>query len=281
MFTTLSGLSRTVLVVAVCTASTAAFARHARQSQVPPESISSLLLSDDERIEFCTEMHRASTPEERQVVVERMRNTLIPRAKKQDLSLPRWLQEGRPTNGFGGPNGTIPGLDCESGVSRLHAQAIAPVRQAPDHKTPHSETPPSKTPPSEAPPAKTPAQEMPGSDIPVGHDRGIAYVTGGVGEDEATALRRLAPGYSMRGTFTAASGEYLSGVAVQIFGSDGKVVFAGTSAGPYLFARLPPGHYRVVATFDGVERTRALYVPTRGSVRFTLTWKTSRAASSG
>ena len=269
MFTIFSGLSRTVLVVAVCAASTAAIGRHAAQSQAPPESISSLLLSDDERIEFCTEMHRASTLEERRVVVERMRGTLTPRAKAQDLSLPRWLLEGRPMNGFGGPNGTIPGLDCESGISRFHAQAVAPARQAPDHKTP----------PSEAPSSKTPAQEMPGSDIPVGHDRGIAYVTGGVGEDEATALRRLAPGYSMRATFTAASGEYLSGVAVQIFGSDGKVVFTGTSAGPYLFARLPPGHYRVVATFDGVERTRSLYVPTRGSVRFKLTWATSRAAS--
>lgn len=270
MFTTFSGLSRTVLVVVVCSASTAVFARHARQSEVPPESISSLLLSDDERIEFCAEMHRASTLEERRVVVERIRNTLIPRAKAQDLSLPRWLLEGRPLNGFGGPNGTLPGLDCESGISRLHAQAVAPARQAPDHKTS----------PTVAPPNKTPAQEMPGSDIPVGNDRGIPYVTGGVGEDEASALRRLAPGYSMRATFTAASGEYLSGVAVQIFGSDGKVVFAGTSAGPYLFARLPPGHYRVVATFDGVERARALYVPTRGNVRFRLTWPTSRAASS-
>ncbi|MEX3843835.1 hypothetical protein [Paraburkholderia sp. BR10882] len=270
MFTTFSRLSRTVLVVAVCTASTAAFARHARQPEVPPESISSLLLSDDERIEYCAEMHRASTLDERRMVVERMRSTLIPRAKAQDLSLPRWLLEGRPMNGFGGPNGVIPGLDCESGISRPHAHAVAPARQAPDHKTP----------PTEAPPSKTPVQEIPASDIPVGHDRGIAYVTGGVGEDEATTLRRLAPGYSMRATFTTASGEYLSGVAVQIFGSNGKVVFAGTSAGPYLFARLPPGHYRVVATFDGVERTRALYVPTRGSVRFTLTWSTSRAASS-
>lgn len=271
MLTTFSGLSRIVLVVAVCIASAAAFATHATRRQMPPETISSLLLSDDERIEFCTEMHRASTLEERRVVVERMRNTLVPRAKAQGFSLPRWLLEGRPMNGFGGPEGSIPGLGCESGVARLRAQAAAPTQQEPDHK---------KTPPLEEPPSKTPAPDMPGSDIPVRHDRGIAYVTGGVGEDEATALRRLAPGYSMRATFLTASGEYLSGVAVQIFGSDGKVVFAGTSAGPYLFAQLPSGHYRVVATFDSVERTRALYVPTRGSVRFTLTWPTARAASS-
>jgi len=270
MFTTFSAVSRTVLVVAVCIASAAAFGTHAKRPQMPPETISSLLLSDDERIEFCTEMHRASTLEERRVVVERMRNTLVPRAKAQGFSLPRWLLEGHPMNGSVGSDGSIPGLGCESGVARIHAQAAAPARQAPDHKTP----------PREEPTSKTPAQETPGSDIPVGHDRGIAYVTGGVGQDEATALRRLAPGYSMRGTFTTASGEYLSGVAVQIFGSDGKVVFAGTSDGPYLFARLPSGHYRVIATFDSVERTRTLYVPTRGSVRFTLTWPTSRAASS-
>ena len=270
MFTTFSAVSRTVLVVGVCVASAAAFGTHARRPPMPPETISSLLLSDDERIEFCTEMHRASTLEERRVVVERMRNTLVPRAKAQGFSLPRWLLEGHPMNGSVGSDGSIPGLGCESGVARIHAQAAAPARQAPDHKTP----------PREEPTSKTPAQETPGSDIPVGHDRGIAYVTGGVGQDEATALRRLAPGYSMRARFTSSSGEYLSGVAVQIFGSDGKVVFAGTSDGPYLFARLPSGHYRVIATFDSVERTRTLYVPTRGSVRFTLTWPTSRAASS-
>lgn len=269
MFARCSALSRTVLLAVVCTASTMTFAKHAMQSSTPPEAISSTLLGDDERIEFCSEMHRASTPEERRSVVERMRNTLVPRAKAQDLPLPRWLLEGRPLNGFGGPNGTIPGLDCGAGASRVPARSVSPARQAPEHKMP----------PPEEPPARTTAQAAPGNDTPVGQDRGIAYVTGGVGEDEATALRRLAPGYSMRATFTSASGEYLSGVAMQIFGADGKVVFAGTSAGPYLFARLPPGHYRVVATYDGMERTRALEVPAHGSARFTLIWATSRAAS--
>jgi hypothetical protein len=136
MFTTFSGLSRTVLVVAVCIASAAAIATHARRPQMPPEAISSLLLGDDERIEFCTEMYRAPTLEERRVVVERMRNTLVPRAKAQGFSLPRWLLEGRPMNGSGGPYGSIPGQGCESGVARLHAQAAAPTQQAPDHKTP-------------------------------------------------------------------------------------------------------------------------------------------------
>src|SRR5260370_11768793 len=73
--------------------------------------------------------------------------------------------------------------------------------------------------PPEEPPSKTPAQEMPGSDIPVGHDRGIAYVTGGVGQDEATALRRLAPGYTMPAPFPTAPRTHLSGPALQILRS--------------------------------------------------------------
>jgi hypothetical protein len=122
---------------------------------------------------------------------------------------------------------------------------------------------------------------VPDTDIPVGHDHGIPYVTGGVGQDEASALRRLASGYSMRATFTSATGEYLSGVAVQVSSSNGATVFTAVSQGPYLFARLPSGHYRVVARFNGVERSREIYVPTRGSVRFGMVWPALRASSGG
>jgi hypothetical protein len=266
MSTTFSSLSRTVLVAAVCVASAAAFGTHAQRPQMPPDTIPSLLLSDDERIEFCTQMQRASTLEERQAVAERIRNTLTPRAKAQGFALPPWLLDGRPMKGFGGPGGSIPGLGCESGVAKAHAQATAPAREAPAHKMPTHEVPV----------REMRTQDMPSSDIPVGHDRGIAYVTGGVGQDEAAALRGLASGYNMRATFTTRSGEYLSGVAVQVSRSDGTVVFAATSEGPYLFARLPPGHYRLVATFNGVEHTRELRVPARGGIRFTLVWPALR-----
>jgi hypothetical protein len=76
----------------------------------------------------------------------------------------------------------------------------------------------------------------------------------------------------MRATFTTGSGEYLSGVAVQVARSDGTVVFNATSDGPYLYARLPQGHYRLTASLDGAQRSRDLYVPARGGVRFTLVW---------
>jgi hypothetical protein len=274
------GLSKTILVAAMCVASAATFGARARQPPNPPDAIPSQLLSEDERIEFCTQMRRASRLEERQAVAKRMRDTLIPRAKVQGVALPTWLLSGQTMKGPGGPGDGLPGLGCESGVAKPRAQATAPAHEAPDRKMPTHEVPDSKMPTHEVPVRETPPQDMPRSDIPVGHDRGIAYVTGGVGQDEATALRGLASGYSMRATFTTSSGEYLSGVAVQVSKFDGTVVFTAISEGPYLFARLPPGHYRLIAEFDGLKRTRTLDVPTRGGVRFTLVWPAARAASS-
>jgi hypothetical protein len=308
MSTRCSGLSKTVRWTLVC--GVAAVALNARGAQ--SEAVPSQLLSDDERIEFCTQMHRASTPQERSAVAARMRDTLTPRAKGQGVTLPSWVLEGRPANG----GADIPGLSCESGTARPRAAptavparvpAPAPVRDVPERKPPQQEVATREQPlhqplPGHEPPAYTvsvnepPVQRTPApalqpaedtsmrntapNGIPVAHDNhGIAYVTGGVGQDEVEAFRGLASGYNMRATFTTGSGEYLSGVAVQVSRSDGTVVFNATSDGPYLFARLPEGRYRLTASLDGAQRSRELYVPAHGGVRFTMVWPMLRTNS--
>jgi hypothetical protein len=276
MSTTHTRLSRTILLAAVCVASAAAFAKPAQRPATPSDTVSSVLLSDDERVEFCTQMNRASTPDERQDVAEHLRDTLIPRAKAKNVTLPSWLLNGAPTKGYGAPGNSIPGLACDTGSAKPRAKPAPPGRETPEQKMPNREPSEQKTPSRETADQKaTPAPDVSRGDIPIGHDRGIAYVTGGVGQDEAATLRGLAKGYSMRATFMTGTGEYLSGVAVEVSRSDGTVVFAARSEGPYLFAQLPPGHYRVAATFDGTGRTRAILVPSRGSIRFTLVWPAS------
>jgi hypothetical protein len=312
MSTLLSGSSKPLRWTLVCGAT--AMALSARGAS--PEAVPSQLLSDDERIDFCTQMHRASTPQERNAVAARMRDTLTPRAKGQGVALPAWVLEGRPANG----SADIPGLSCQSGAARPRAPTAipapvptpAPVRDMPERKPPQHEPqheaatrepaphqPGSHEPPNypvsvnqpaaQRMPAPTPAPP-PADDtsvrnttpngIPVAHDNhGIAYVTGGVGQDEVAAFRGLASGYNMRATFTTGSGEYLSGVAVQVARPDGTVVFSATSDGPYLFARLPQGRYRLTANLDGAQRSRELYVPARGGVRFTMVWPMAHASS--
>jgi len=317
MSTLCSGLPQIVRWALVCGVAALALNAHGQRSAGGSEAVPSQLLSDDERMDFCTQMHHASTPQERSAVAARMRDTLTPRAKGQGVALPPWVLAGRPAS----EGSDIPGLSCQAGAARPRmptavpapVPAPAPVREVPERKPPQHEVatrePPGRSPASREPSThalaanQSAAQSMPATatatpatpampppdtsarntspnDIPVAHDNhGIAYVTGGVGQDEVAAFRGLASGYNMRATFMTGSGEYLSGVAVQVARSDGTVVFNATSDGPYLFARLPQGHYRLTAMLDGAPRSRELYVPARGGVRLTLVWPMLHASS--
>ncbi|VWC25677.1 carboxypeptidase regulatory-like domain protein [Burkholderia diffusa] len=107
------------------------------------------------------------------------------------------------------------------------------------------------------------------------YDHGIAYITGGVGLDEVATLRGIASRYSMRAQFASVSGESLSGVLLIFRKMDGTLVFSATSDGPYIYAKMPPGSYRVTATSEGVERKRTITVPGRGGISIMLTWPTA------
>lgn len=376
MSATVSGPSRTVVAAALCVALAAAFAVPVQRAYAASENVPSQLLSDDERVDFCTQMRTAPTPDARRAVTTRLRDTLAPRARGQQVELPGWVRDARPAPGAAGATGDIPGLSCVPHVARPRApvttpsvvsrstplasekpapgapvasanapknaqinpppntqtnvqtkasvdtsgkpasivvgtitptpvvpsppplpsrpatsaavpppppaaaKAPPPVRSAPDRRLTAREaaardatalTPP-PTAPFSPPPVRDPViVDAQRGDIPVAHDRGIPYVTGGVGQDEATALRGMASGYNMRATFVTRSGEYLSGVTVQIYRGS-TVVFSARSEGPYLFARLPPGRYRLVATSNGVSRTHELFIPTNSGTRVTMSW---------
>lgn len=291
---------------------TSACGAQAQRPPAPSDGVPSQLLSDDERIDFCTQMHHAATAEQRRAVAARLRDTLTPRAQVQGVDLPAWVKAGQPAGG----DARLPGLSCEGGAPRSRTQATtsAPAQAAVPRKPVSAErTEPRPAPSTEGnargasastqvlvresasvnaaakpsanpaspvePVAAAPTQNSSSDDIPAGQDHGVAYVTGGVGQDEATAIRELASGYNMRATFTTRSGEYLSGVNVQVLKADGATVFAATSDGPYLFARLPQGHYRVIASVEGAERSRDVYVPAHGGVHFTLVWPSLRSPS--
>jgi hypothetical protein len=85
---------------------------------------------------------------------------------------------------------------------------------------------------------------------------GVAWMTGGAGEDEREAMRAQAAQYNLAMTFAnRRSGAFRADVAVEVRDARGEVVLAATAAGPLLFAKLPPGSYRVSAT--ALERTQS------------------------
>lgn len=81
----------------------------------------------------------------------------------------------------------------------------------------------------------------------------VLYRTGGVGHDEAQAMRADRLHYPLALTFVVHEGAtdyFTAGVRVEVLREDGGRAFCAVSEGPYLFMQLPPGRYRVQATAD-------------------------------
>ncbi|WP_296560030.1 carboxypeptidase-like regulatory domain-containing protein [Pigmentiphaga sp.] len=108
------------------------------------------------------------------------------------------------------------------------------------------------------------AWPLAGQAMDKGEQNGIAYVTGGVGQDESTAIRGMAKDYSLRLLAAARSGEYVADVRVSIRDSGGKDLLSVTTQGPYLLARLAPGNYRIDAEYGSARQSRQVRVPTSG-----------------
>ena len=100
---------------------------------------------------------------------------------------------------------------------------------------------------------------------------GVAYITGGIGQDEVTAFRDVAPRYNLRITFASKRGHYLSDVDVTLSSGKSTILDARTM-GPFLFARVPPGRYTVSAHDRAVQEVRHVVVPARGAVDVRFYW---------
>jgi hypothetical protein len=93
-----------------------------------------------------------------------------------------------------------------------------------------------------------------------GTSHGIKYLSGGVGINERAAMDRMDKGYNLKVVFAEPSGPYLANVNVEILNASGKKLVETTDNGPWFFAKLPDGKYRVVATFNGKKQAREVEI---------------------
>ena len=96
--------------------------------------------------------------------------------------------------------------------------------------------------------------------IAQGQSNGIAYASGGVGKDERTAMDAMAKDYNVKLMFVEAPKYYVSDVKVKIEDHSGKLLLETTSSGPWFWAKLPQGDYRVIASFHDHREMRHLKV---------------------
>ena len=83
---------------------------------------------------------------------------------------------------------------------------------------------------------------------------GFPYLSGGVGADERLALEERAKGFPVKLVFAAADGSYVANVKLEISGEKNQTLLSTTTTGPWFFIDLPPGTYRVKATFAGQSK---------------------------
>jgi hypothetical protein len=103
--------------------------------------------------------------------------------------------------------------------------------------------------------------------------RSTPYVTGGIGEPEAEAMRQAAADYSLAMTFAAQTGQFVSGVDVAVKDPDGQVALQASNAAPMLLADLPAGRYQIDATYEGQTQTRHVTVADAGTTKVVLQWQ--------
>jgi hypothetical protein len=82
-----------------------------------------------------------------------------------------------------------------------------------------------------------------------GSEKGIAFISGGVGLEEREILKEMGKEYSLKLMFSDKKGEYLSNIIVKIFDPKGKSILTTVSNGPWLFIDLPFGKYNLEAGF--------------------------------
>jgi len=132
-----------------------------------------------------------------------------------------------------------------------------------------------------APPAMSLPQEQTQNDV--------AYLCGGIGQEEASYMKQQARNYDLALTFATRTGAYLADVDVNIKNAKGDDVLQAKCDGPMLLVNLPKsGTYRINAETSGYALNRTAKVTASGNraqrkqrvARVAMVWP-SQAAGTG
>ena len=100
----------------------------------------------------------------------------------------------------------------------------------------------------------------------------IAYVSGGVSEEDRMSLEPIVREFNLKLVFALRNGEYLSDAAVVVTSARGQPVLEAKADGPWFFAKLPGGQYTVTATANGQAQRKTAFVGGGGMKRLDFRW---------
>lgn len=101
----------------------------------------------------------------------------------------------------------------------------------------------------------------------------VPYASGGFGLGSREALEATSADYTLKLVFAEkGTGAYLADVRVAITDRKSMPVLEAISEGPWFFAKLKPGRYRVTAEAGGVSQSRQVTIPRKGQVQRYFYW---------
>lgn len=104
---------------------------------------------------------------------------------------------------------------------------------------------------SQARQAGTNEQDAPVRDWQTQH--GVSYVCGGVGADDAAAMKAMAPKHDLMVTFATTNGDYVGEAHVTIADAKGRTLLDTACGGPIMIADFPKsGRYQIHAEVAGL-----------------------------
>ncbi|CAG9272472.1 conserved exported hypothetical protein [Paraburkholderia unamae] len=89
----------------------------------------------------------------------------------------------------------------------------------------------------------------------------VEYVTGGIGHDQALALRDAGHTWPLSLGFFGPQGDYLANVHVEITAANAQKLLQAESTGPYMLVKLQPGAYHVTARYEGNTQQKDITIP--------------------
>ena len=108
----------------------------------------------------------------------------------------------------------------------------------------------------------------------------ITYISGGVGEDEAKAIKAEAKNWPLNVEFSQyleSHDAWVSQVYLTILDAKGVAIFEANLDGPMFLAKLPSGNYEIVATYEGVTKKQKIQVVSGRPLHVSISWRSSKS----
>jgi hypothetical protein len=111
---------------------------------------------------------------------------------------------------------------------------------------------------------------------PTQSSQGISYITGGVGEEESTAILAEAKQWPLLLEFSQLEngrGVWIFGSQIKILNTKNAVIFDAKADGPYMLINLTAGDYAIQASYQGVEQKKAISIKSGPVQKVSIFWK--------